>query len=294
MGEIYTNPPQSRNEAILRATIDNTEYNDPPQSRIEDLLLELKEAIEQGGGVAGVSSFNSRTGAVTPAAGDYDAGKITYDNQESDLEATDTQGAIDELTAKKTYKVTGAINGNFAGLNGSGELTDSGKKASDFALADTIALVEPGDTAISRHEVGTYFLNKNGAFCRTTATIAVGETITVGTNCVETSVGSELSKRTFGTPVTISDHTNGIFYTRSSPYTVPTNGYISLIHYTSTGDIQSTLIISDGSLTEIYKKFTVSDLTAMYDSMFITAGMKISVDAGDVSAYPDIKFIPLT
>lgn len=49
MGDIYTNPPQSRNEAILRATIDGTEYTDPPQSRIEDLLLELKEAIEEGG-----------------------------------------------------------------------------------------------------------------------------------------------------------------------------------------------------------------------------------------------------
>jgi len=49
MGDVYTNPPQSRNEAILRATIDGTEYTAPPQSRIEDLLLELKEAIEQGG-----------------------------------------------------------------------------------------------------------------------------------------------------------------------------------------------------------------------------------------------------
>lgn len=48
MGDIYTNPPQSRNEAILRATIDRTEYEAPPQSRIEDLLIELKEAIEQG------------------------------------------------------------------------------------------------------------------------------------------------------------------------------------------------------------------------------------------------------
>ena len=55
MGDVYTNPPQSRNEAILRATIDGTEYTAPPQSRIEDLLLELKEAIEQGGGAGGMS-----------------------------------------------------------------------------------------------------------------------------------------------------------------------------------------------------------------------------------------------
>jgi hypothetical protein len=55
MGDVYTNPPQSRNEAILRATIDGTEYTAPPQSRIEDLLLELKKAIEQGGGAGGMS-----------------------------------------------------------------------------------------------------------------------------------------------------------------------------------------------------------------------------------------------
>lgn len=59
MGDIYTNPPQSRNEAILRATIDGTEYTAPPQSRIEDLLLELKEAIEEGGG--SVESYEQLT-----------------------------------------------------------------------------------------------------------------------------------------------------------------------------------------------------------------------------------------
>lgn len=68
MGDMYTNPPQSRNEAILRAMIDGTEYTDPPQSRIEDLLIELKETIESGGskikladvsGAAVALSFNT-------------------------------------------------------------------------------------------------------------------------------------------------------------------------------------------------------------------------------------------
>ena len=65
--------PQSRNEAILQATIDGTEYTAPPQSRIEDLLIQLKAAIEGGGGIAGVASFNGRTGAVLPASGDSSA-----------------------------------------------------------------------------------------------------------------------------------------------------------------------------------------------------------------------------
>lgn len=42
--------PQSREEAILQATINGDEYTDYPQSRIEELLIELKAVIEAGGG----------------------------------------------------------------------------------------------------------------------------------------------------------------------------------------------------------------------------------------------------
>ena len=44
------NNPQSRDEEILIAMIDGEEYDKIPQSRIEELLLELKEVIEEGGG----------------------------------------------------------------------------------------------------------------------------------------------------------------------------------------------------------------------------------------------------
>lgn len=55
---IYTDPPQSRNEAIIKSTIDGTQYTDPPQSRIEDLLIELKAAVEGGGG-GGTTNYNN-------------------------------------------------------------------------------------------------------------------------------------------------------------------------------------------------------------------------------------------
>jgi hypothetical protein len=55
---IYTDPPQSRNEAIIKSTIDGTQYTDPPQSRMEDLLKELKAAIEGGGG-GGTTNYNN-------------------------------------------------------------------------------------------------------------------------------------------------------------------------------------------------------------------------------------------
>lgn len=51
------NNPQSRDEEILIATIDGTEYNKLPQSRMEELLLELKEVIEEGGGGGGSVHF---------------------------------------------------------------------------------------------------------------------------------------------------------------------------------------------------------------------------------------------
>ena len=37
--------PQSRNEEILTAILDDTEYNKPPESRIEGLLIDLKVKI---------------------------------------------------------------------------------------------------------------------------------------------------------------------------------------------------------------------------------------------------------
>lgn len=46
-----------------------------------------------------VSSFNNRSGAVSPTASDYDASMIDYDNTISGLNATDVQGAIDEVVA---------------------------------------------------------------------------------------------------------------------------------------------------------------------------------------------------
>ena len=75
MGDIYTNPPQSRNEAILNSIIEDTEYTDPPQSRIEDLLLQVKEVIEEGGG-DGAKLSADLTAAIT--VGGIDQG-TTYE-----------------------------------------------------------------------------------------------------------------------------------------------------------------------------------------------------------------------
>ena len=49
---------------------------------------------------------------------------------------------VDNLKNNKADKVTGAINGNFAGLDANGNLTDSGKKAADFEVAGAAAAAQ--------------------------------------------------------------------------------------------------------------------------------------------------------
>jgi len=63
------------------------------------------------------------------------------------LNSTSTTAALNLLGAKtlqdtKANKVSGAILGNFAGLDGTGDITDSGNKASDFEAAGTVTTHE--------------------------------------------------------------------------------------------------------------------------------------------------------
>lgn len=88
---------------------------------------------------AGVYSFNGRTGAVSPATSDYDADQIDYDNTTSGLTATDVQAAIDEVASEKADKVSSATSGHLAGLDGNGNLTDSGVVASNVIEKVTTA-----------------------------------------------------------------------------------------------------------------------------------------------------------
>lgn len=53
-----------------------------------DIIEELKKIESSGGStVSGVTSFNSRTGAVVPEEGDYDISKITGLQSALDLKA---------------------------------------------------------------------------------------------------------------------------------------------------------------------------------------------------------------
>ena len=130
MGDIYTNPPQSRNEAILRATIDGVEYTAPPQSRIEDLLLELKAAIEGGGG-GGTTVVPNPEGEPTADLDKVQIGSNVY-------------GVLGELGTAAKKNSTNAVTEDSTALVESGAVKtaiDASATATQNLMNDTVGWI---------------------------------------------------------------------------------------------------------------------------------------------------------
>ena len=70
--------------------------------------------------------------------GEVGLGNVNNTSDANKPISTATQTALDD----KADKVSGAVNGNFAGLDTNGNLTDSGSKSSDFESADATILKE--------------------------------------------------------------------------------------------------------------------------------------------------------
>ena len=75
--------------------------------------------------------------------------KVKVDGQELTINQADK--SVDVILTGKADKVTGAVEGNFAGLDSTGNMTDSGSNASDFATA---LQGQKADTAYQKPENG--------------------------------------------------------------------------------------------------------------------------------------------
>lgn len=82
------------------SAISNSSSGNLSATDVQSALDELQGDIDSLNSVNYVNSFNSRTGAVVPAASDYDADQVDYDNTSTGLTATDTQAAIDEVEGR--------------------------------------------------------------------------------------------------------------------------------------------------------------------------------------------------
>lgn len=111
-----------------------------------------------------MASSTTNLGLTLPVGGENVSRQIINENNttiDSAIGALPTgknvQGQIDEIhtvESGKADKVSGATNGNFAGLDGNGNLTDSGKKAEDFALVSDIATEAETQTMIDDYYGG--------------------------------------------------------------------------------------------------------------------------------------------
>ena len=174
------NNPQSRDEEILIATIDGNEYNKAPQSRMEELLLELKEAIEEGGGggttdyenlsnqpqVNGETLIGDKTGAELGLV-DAEEGKGLSTNDYDDTEKAAVAAATSAISDMKDGTDIDSFGDVEVALLDKADISDLGtaaaKDSTNAVTAGSTDLVESGavksaiDSAVSKcyHHAGT-------------------------------------------------------------------------------------------------------------------------------------------
>ena len=119
-----------------------TEANNAITAEIEK--LDVSDAAVAGSYVTEVSEADGKISVVREAA---DA--VPTESSNKMVKSGGVYAALED----KADKVTSATNGNFAGLDASGNLTDSGKKASDFATAANLANYINENGAINQFDI---------------------------------------------------------------------------------------------------------------------------------------------
>lgn len=136
---------------------------------------------------------------------EYEANKAVLDTADVWIDLTDEPDQVAEAD-QIAYSVGGV-------QKGMGYIGDIATKA--------VAKVEPSDTALYLHEVGEYFINKDGNACKVDTQIPVGGAITLGANChvvdgVANDINSKLVKYKDLTHSASNSDTSAYYATLSS------------------------------------------------------------------------------
>ena len=114
-GTQFEPPPQSRDEEILYATLQGRPYTNKPESRIEDLYIQLKEAIETSSGATLIEKSITANGTYSASDDDADG----YNSVSVDVPNTYTAGdegkvvSNGALVAQTAYPSTITENGTY-------------------------------------------------------------------------------------------------------------------------------------------------------------------------------------
>ena len=111
----------------------------PTKKTVQDGTTSQKGVVQLEDSHTSTSTTTAATPNSVKEAYDLADGKqdpITFDGTyDATTNPAATVSTVTTATANKADKVTGATSGNFAGLDGNGNLTDSGSKAADFATS---------------------------------------------------------------------------------------------------------------------------------------------------------------
>lgn len=165
-------------------------------------------------------------------------------------------------------------------LLNNGKVVGAGRNKDNSNLAP----IEATTTASRSYLVGDYLMLQ-GEFYKVISAIAIGDTLTVGTNIQATNVGNEVSDindrvsaNTIGTEVDLLSYTSS-----SSPYICQSDGYVALQANISGGVVRANI-----SGISALARYSGSD----YVMVFVRKGMEIYISnkAGTVVA----NFCPLS
>lgn len=106
-------------------------------------------ADQASGGLTGVSSWNARSGNVVPAAHDYSANMVDFDNTNNDFVATNTQAAIEEVQGNvdtlDSSLASVAKSGSYSDLSSTPSLgTAAAKDSTNAVTQNSTDLIESG------------------------------------------------------------------------------------------------------------------------------------------------------
>lgn len=197
---------QSSVSTALGKKTDKTYVDD--QLALKANAADVSSSLE---GKVDVSTYNTDKKALEDAIA-LKADSATVTNLESNLTTEINKKANITDVNKKADMVANAVNGNFAGLDASGNLTDSGKNAGSFDVAGAAAAVlgKTDDAAGAATVHGA--LNKitavNGTVQSHTSAIATLETTVAGK--ADNSTVNTLTATVNGHTSTIAEHTTAI------------------------------------------------------------------------------------
>ena len=174
-------------------------------SGTDGLMSKTDKAKLDGIGTgSNVKSVNGKTGAVTLAKGDVGLGSVANLDQSKAIKSitrsgtTFTATALDGTTTtftqqdnNTTYGVATSSADGLMSKSDKAKLDGISSGADVSQLAKNTAQIETAGTATNAHSAGEYVMISNALY-KVTASVAKGDTWTIGTNVTATNVGSEI------------------------------------------------------------------------------------------------------